>query len=976
MILLWAAGFAAIGVAALILTRAATPGIPVVVNSSLPNPTNLRTYVDDQTVTVTWDAPSNAAANNIVGYYITWGTQSSGVYTNAKQTIKTVTQIQPLQNGTTYNIKVQSVQGYSTTVPTPGAHSSESAQEYRANGQVSTGITATMTPSSARVDQLRTQMTGFFDDFNRPAGGFDELKWNAAGAACNLPGATGSFINNQFHAHTQTASTEGNEGLDEGSVFCDRSQTVNRPRAVFDITGRTEANPGVITFDFDGVTMGRDVWYIDLMPANARTNGSPIDVTSHSSVFNDDPSDPSMLRFVQKSGDLSFVYYDSNKAPQQLVPSFVLCPDHTGFFTRMNYCSTEGRSIPGMSPLPEMPFPGDNDKVMNVANVRQHYRIEISPTKIKLFLNSVRLYEASMPSTLASTTKYIPHVTLFSYTTGKDTPANPTTSILHWDNFGFNGPASPVVVHNYIEGGTTGTIPYLGRGTIANQVPRGARSTRINIPDSIGSPTKARVMFNVQAFGYQVYNWSSSDHIILNGQRYNVPSPQSQQLAPYVVTDGVDSHGKVPLSMSIDVNSSDLRQGMNDLTLNINATGILNVHAELEYNKGSEPAFTQPSTIFGTSTFNAAFQPIMTAHDSYLFVEQDLGLPSGVIDSGTSTPPPSGNDTTAPTVTLTAPANNTTVANGASFTASANASDNVGVTKVEFYISNALAASDTTSPYSSLLSTADITAGVYSVRAVAYDAANNQTTSNTVTITISPPPAPTVTISANPNSILTGTATTLNWSSTNSSTCTASGSWSGSKATSGSQSTGNLTANQTYTLSCTGAGGSAQNSASVTVTATPPPGDTTAPTVTMSLVGQTLTSGQSSIIIKNQKSVTWQPLASDASGIKSLVLTVNGSTVALTSGSYIFGSQPNGNGDYIIRAVATDNADNVTTSTLTVKLRHPDINRSGRVDLGDLTGMMLRWNQTSTNFDIGGAVNGMVDLADLTYLMQRWNSTQ
>ncbi len=144
----------------------------------------------------------------------------------------------------------------------------------------------------------------------------------------------------------------------------------------------------------------------------------------------------------------------------------------------------------------------------------------------------------------------------------------------------------------------------------------------------------------------------------------------------------------------------------------------------------------------------------------------------------------------------------------------------------------------------------------------------------------------------------------------------------------------------------------------------------------MTLVGQTLTSGQSSIIVKNQKSITWQPASSDASGIKSVVLTVNGQTVSLTSGSYVFGNQANGNNDYNLRVVATDNADNVTTVNLTVRLRHPDIDRNGTVGLGDLTGMMLRWQQASTNYDIGGTLNGTIDLADLTYLMQRWNSTQ
>ncbi|HEV2721463.1 MAG TPA: protease pro-enzyme activation domain-containing protein, partial [Thermoanaerobaculia bacterium] len=59
----------------------------------------------------------------------------------------------------------------------------------------------------------------------------------------------------------------------------------------------------------------------------------------------------------------------------------------------------------------------------------------------------------------------------------------------------------------------------------------------------------------------------------------------------------------------------------------------------------------------------------------------------------TSTP-----DTTPPTTSITAPANGATVSG--TTTVSANASDNVGVTKVEFYLDGALQATVTTSPYS------------------------------------------------------------------------------------------------------------------------------------------------------------------------------------------------------------------------------------------------------------------------------------
>src|SRR6266508_1185507 len=57
-----------------------------------------------------------------------------------------------------------------------------------------------------------------------------------------------------------------------------------------------------------------------------------------------------------------------------------------------------------------------------------------------------------------------------------------------------------------------------------------------------------------------------------------------------------------------------------------------------------------------------------------------------------------GSDTTAPTTSITAPAAGASVAGTTTVTASA--SDNVGVTQVEFYLDGVLQSTDTTSPYS------------------------------------------------------------------------------------------------------------------------------------------------------------------------------------------------------------------------------------------------------------------------------------
>ncbi len=80
-------------------------------------------------------------------------------------------------------------------------------------------------------------------------------------------------------------------------------------------------------------------------------------------------------------------------------------------------------------------------------------------------------------------------------------------------------------------------------------------------------------------------------------------------------------------------------------------------------------------------------------------------------------------DTTPPSVALTNPSNGDTVSGTVSVTATA--SDNVGVSKVEFYIDNVLKSTDTSSPYAYSWDTTGYSNGNHDVKAIAYDAADN-----------------------------------------------------------------------------------------------------------------------------------------------------------------------------------------------------------------------------------------------------------
>ena len=99
-------------------------------------------------------------------------------------------------------------------------------------------------------------------------------------------------------------------------------------------------------------------------------------------------------------------------------------------------------------------------------------------------------------------------------------------------------------------------------------------------------------------------------------------------------------------------------------------------------------------------------------------------------------------DTTPPTVSITSPASGATVSG--TITVTANASDNVAVADVQFFLDGVAGPDDTTAPYSVPWDTSTSSNGSHTITAVARDTSGNQTTSSPVTVTVAnAPPSPT-----------------------------------------------------------------------------------------------------------------------------------------------------------------------------------------------------------------------------------------
>jgi len=90
-------------------------------------------------------------------------------------------------------------------------------------------------------------------------------------------------------------------------------------------------------------------------------------------------------------------------------------------------------------------------------------------------------------------------------------------------------------------------------------------------------------------------------------------------------------------------------------------------------------------------------------------------------------------DNIAPTVSITNPANGAIVARKSTITIAATATDNVGVTRVDFLVNGALQCSDTTAPYNCAWRVPGAMNKTHQLQARAFDQAGN---SGTATIQV------------------------------------------------------------------------------------------------------------------------------------------------------------------------------------------------------------------------------------------------
>ena len=193
--------------------------------------------------------------------------------------------------------------------------------------------------------------------------------------------------------------------------------------------------------------------------------------------------------------------------------------------------------------------------------------------------------------------------------------------------------------------------------------------------------------------------------------------------APVWVTQGASSGDTTPPTVSASESGSS-----GSITLSATASDNVGV-SKVEFYvdgalKATDTASPYTASLDSTTLANGSHSLVAKAYDA----AGNVGTSSTVSFSVSNS---TGGDTTPPTVSASESGTSGAI------TLSATASDNVGVSKVEFYVDGALKATDTASPYTASLDSTTLANGSHSLVAKAYDAANNVGTSSTVSFSVS-----------------------------------------------------------------------------------------------------------------------------------------------------------------------------------------------------------------------------------------------
>lgn len=251
------------------------------------------------------------------------------------------------------------------------------------------------------------------------------------------------------------------------------------------------------------------------------------------------------------------------------------------------------------------------------------------------------------------------------------------------------------------------TTPFI-TGTVIGVQPGGVLGTIVGGPsyDSVDKYWFWKVDYDTGVDGWSVEYWL--DKVVV---------PPADTIPPQISITAPLNGATVSGVISVAASSSD----------NVSVSSVeFYVDSILRATDTSSP-YTHSLTTTGLS--NASHTVFVRARDGAGNMSQSANL-SFRVNNVTSSPA----DTTPPTISLTSPVASSTVSGTVMLAASA--SDNVGVSIVEFFVDGILKFSDSISAYSYTWDTTGIANGIHTLFAKARDAAGNIVQSLTLTVNV------------------------------------------------------------------------------------------------------------------------------------------------------------------------------------------------------------------------------------------------
>ena len=200
------------------------------------------------------------------------------------------------------------------------------------------------------------------------------------------------------------------------------------------------------------------------------------------------------------------------------------------------------------------------------------------------------------------------------------------------------------------------------------------------------------------------------------GTAPNPPNPPPSDTTPPTVSMTAPANGStVSGNVTVSANASDDK-----------AVSKVEFYRDTGTLISTDPTYPYSITWDSTSVTNGTHTLYAKAYDT-----SNNSSTSASVSVTVSNAP---SDTTPPTVSITSPPNGFAAKRKSVVVIAATATDNVGVTKVDFYVNNSLTCTDTAAPYYCTWSVPAAPNKTYQLQARAYDAKGNVGTSATISV--------------------------------------------------------------------------------------------------------------------------------------------------------------------------------------------------------------------------------------------------